>query len=100
MCSSDLPAKPAAVSDRIRRNATVPLQMVRGETIKTAENANDSRGTGGTCFGDSGGALLLDGRLVGVTSWVASQFCIGVSGFQRTETAHARAFLSQYLTLP
>ncbi|MFM7272099.1 MAG: S1 family peptidase [Actinomycetes bacterium] len=97
---TDGPAKPAAVSDRVRRNATVPLQMVRGETIKTADNANDSRGTGGTCFGDSGGALLLDGRLIGVTSWGASQFCIGVSGFQRTESAHARAFLSQYLTLP
>jgi secreted trypsin-like serine protease len=94
------PAKPAPVSDRIRRNATVPLQMVHGQTIQTAENPNDSRGTGGTCFGDSGGALLLDGRLIGVTAWGASQFCIGVSGFQRTESAHARAFLGQYLSLP
>jgi len=33
---------------------------------------------GGTCFGDSGGALLLDGLLVGDTSWGgASQWCSG-----------------------
>lgn len=94
------PQKPTVVSDRVRRTATAPLQTVRGETIKLAENAADSRGTGGACFGDSGGALLLDGRLYGVTSFGASQFCLGMGGYQRTDTAEARAFLSQFLTLP
>lgn len=94
------PQKPTAVSDRVRRYATAPLQMVQGETIKVAENGADARGTGGSCFGDSGGALLLDGRLVGVTSFGASQFCIGMGGYQRTDSASARTFLSGFVTLP
>lgn len=94
------PQKPTVVSDRVRRNATAPLQMVKGETIKLAENGADARGTGGSCFGDSGGALLLGGQLYGVTSFGASQFCIGMGGYQRTDTASAREFLAGFVTLP
>lgn len=94
------PQKPTVVSDRVRRTATAPLQNVKGETIKLAEVTADSRGTGGGCFGDSGGPLLLDGRLYGVTAFGASQFCIGMGAYQRTDTVAARGFLSQYLTLP
>lgn len=94
------PAKPTAVSDRIRRSATEGLQLVKAETIKTIGVARSARSDGSTCFGDSGGALLLDGQLLGVTSWGASQFCIGTSGYQRTDSAAARDFLAAYLTLP
>ena len=79
---------------------TCALPILKGETIKLAKNGADSRGTGGSCFGDSGGPLLLDGRLYGVTAWGAAQFCIGVGGYQRTDTVSARAFLAAFVDLP
>jgi secreted trypsin-like serine protease len=95
------PRTPTAVRDLTRRFTTAPLQNINGETVKLQESDGDAKLGGGTCFGDSGGALLLEGVLVGDTSWGGSQWCSGgAGGYQRTDTPAARDFLSEFLTLP
>ena len=84
-----------------RRNTTAGIQNLSTETIKLQENAKNSQFGGGTCFGDSGGAIFLNGLLVGDTSFGGSQFCSGgMGGYQRSDSPNARAFLSHYVTLP
>jgi hypothetical protein len=95
------PRTPTAVRDLTRRFTTAPLQNINGETVKLQESDGDSKFGGGTCFGDSGGALLLFGLLVGDTSWGGSQWCSGgAGGYQRTDTPDARAFLARFVDLP
>ena len=95
------PRTPTAVRDLTRRFTTAPLQNINGETVKLQESDGDAKLGGGTCFGDSGGALLLDGLLVGDTSWGGSQWCSGgAGGYQRTDTPDARAFLELFVDLP
>ncbi len=92
------PQTPTAVADRTRRSTTAPLQNLNGEVIQLAEGAQDSRGGGGTCFGDSGGAIYWRGYLVGDTSFGGSQFCKGgIGGFQRVDTAKPWAFVHSFL---
>jgi hypothetical protein len=68
--------------------------------LKLAENANDSRGGGGSCFGDSGGPAFHGGYLVADTSFGASQFCRSFGGYYRLDTVDARTFLDDYVTVP
>jgi len=92
------PQKPVAVRDLTRRFTTAPLQNIVGEVIFLAEGDNDSRGGGGTCFGDSGGAIFWGGYLVGDTSFGGSQFCQGgMGGYQRVDTAGAWEFVHSFL---
>jgi len=95
------PRTPTPVRDLTRRFTAAPLQNINGETVKLQESDGDSKLGGGSCFGDSGGALLLDGLLVGDTSWGGSQWCSGgAGGYQRTDTPDARAFLAGFVDLP
>lgn len=50
-------------------------------------NEHDIRAGGGTCFGDSGGPSLLNGRLVTVTSYGYgyTQNCRYIDGLQRVD---------------
>jgi secreted trypsin-like serine protease len=99
--SAEGPQKPAAVRDRTRRYTTASIQNLTTQAVKLQESAKNSQLGGGTCFGDSGGPLFLNGLVVGDTSFGQSQFCSGGGGgYQRTDTASARAFLSHYVTLP
>lgn len=92
------PKKPTAVSDVTRRFAIQPGQNVTSQTLKLSESDDDSRGTGGTCFGDSGGPTFHDGLLVADTSFGASQFCRGFGGYNRLDTVDARSFLDDFLS--
>ena len=92
------PQKPIDTADRERRFTIAPLSNLTRDTIMLATNAKDSRGGGGTCFGDSGGPVFLNGLLVGVTSWGTSQFCTaGQAGYQRLDTADAFEFYGPFL---
>ncbi len=99
---ADGPQKPSdeAGNDRTRRFTTAVGQNVSSDTLKLAENANDSRAGGGSCFGDSGGPVFQGGYIVADTSFGASPFCRSFGGYQRLDTADARAFLDDYVTLP
>jgi hypothetical protein len=94
------PQKPTAVSDRTRRFTTAVGQNLSSQVLKLAENGNDSRAGGGTCFGDSGGPVFHGGLLVGDTSFGASQFCRSAGGYYRLDTDDARSFLRTYVPVP
>jgi Trypsin len=94
------PQKPTAVSDRTRRFVDAVGQNISSQVLKLAENENDSRAGGGTCFGDSGGPVFHSGLLVGDTSFATSQFCRSPGGYYRLDTDEARSFLDDYVTVP
>ena len=60
---------------------------------------NISTGDGGTCYGDSGGPHFLDGVVVAVT--VTGDYnCKATDKDYRVDTARARVFLRDYVSLP
>ena len=61
-------------------------------------NDNDSKGGGGSCFGDSGGPVFLDGYVLGDASYVNSLTCNATGSYQRVDTPYSRAFLDRFLT--
>lgn len=97
---ADGPQKPAIVNDRTRRFTTAAGQNVSSQVLKLAENANDSRAGGGSCFGDSGGPVFHGSFLVGDTSYGASPFCRSFGAYYRLDTADARSFLDDFVTVP
>jgi hypothetical protein len=62
---------------------------------------NPSIGSGGTCFGDSGGPHFLGTSNVVVSITVTGdRWCRATDKTYRTDTASARAFLDPFVTLP
>jgi hypothetical protein len=94
------PQKPVAISDVTRRFTDAVGQNATSQVLKLAENVNDSRGGGGSCFGDSGGPVFQGGYIVADTSFGASQFCRSFGGYYRLDTADARSFLDDYVAVP
>lgn len=94
------PQKPTAVSDRTRRVTTAVGQNLTTQVLKLAENPNDKRAEGGSCFGDSGGPAFHGGLLVADTSFGASPFCRSAGGYYRLDTDDARGFLRQFVAVP
>ena len=80
------PQKPAPMSyPLIRRVTTAPGQKLTPQILQLNGNLNDNRGGGGTCFGDSGGPVFLDGYLVAVTSYGYTANCRYLDGYQRVD---------------
>jgi Trypsin len=94
------PQKPVAVRDLTRRFTTAVGQNATSQVLKLAENQNDSRSGGGSCFGDSGGPVFHGGYLVADTSFGASQFCRSFGGYYRLDTDDARSFLDDFVAVP
>lgn len=62
---------------------------------------NPSTGSGGTCYGDSGGPHFLGTSNVVVSITVTGDaFCRATDVTYRTDTASARAFLDDFVSLP
>lgn len=80
----------------LRRSVDMPGQKLTAQILQTDPNPNDNRGGGGTCTGDSGGPLFLDGEIVAVTSYGNNDKCLGVVGNQRVDIAAARAWLAEF----
>src|SRR5262245_9495712 len=62
---------------------------------------NPSVGSGGTCYGDSGGPHFLgSSNVVVAVTITGDRWCRATDETYRTDTATARNFLKDYLTLP
>src|SRR5215217_794854 len=80
------PQKPQPMSyPLIRRYTTGPGQKLTEQILQLNGNLNDTRGGGGTCFGDSGGPVFLNGYLVAVTSYGYTANCRYLGGYQRVD---------------
>lgn len=80
------PQKPQPMSyPLIRRFTTSPGQKLTDQILQMNGNPNDTRGGGGTCFGDSGGPVFLNGYLVAVTSYGYTANCRYLGGYQRVD---------------
>jgi hypothetical protein len=92
------PQKPQPMSyPLIRRFTTSPGQKLTGQILQLNGNINDTRGGGGTCFGDSGGPVFLNGYLVAVTSYGYTDNCRYLGGYQRVEIPVVRTWLGTRL---
>ncbi|WDF32559.1 trypsin-like serine protease [Arthrobacter agilis] len=92
------PQKPQPMSyPLIRRTTTSPGQKLTPQILQLQGNPNDNRGGGGTCFGDSGGPVFLDGYLVAVTSYGYTSNCRYLGGYQRVEIPVVQDWLAEIL---
>jgi hypothetical protein len=85
--------------DDVRMVATGTLNAVNKTWLRISMNA--STGNGGTCYGDSGGPNFLGTTnvIAGITI-TGDAVCRSTNVVYRLDTPSARAFLSQYVTLP
>jgi hypothetical protein len=93
----DIGAKKAQIVIRERQSTTSYLKNVQSEVVVFQINDQDSKAGGGSCFGDSGGAVFLNGYVLGDASYVNSFSCNATGSYQRTDTAYSRAFLNGFL---
>lgn len=92
------PQKPTPQSyPLIRRYVEMPGQKITPQVIQTNGNEKDIFGTGGTCFGDSGGSLWLDGKVVAVTSYGYTANCRYIDGYQRIDIPVVANWLAGFL---
>src|SRR5262245_21378260 len=77
-----------------------PSQLITSNNVQSDEfiklTANPSKGTGGTCFGDSGGPDLLGGTdtILAVNSYVTNGNCAGVTYSNRVDLADILSFIT------
>lgn len=94
------PQKPTPQSyPLIRRSATANGQKLTAQILQTNGNPNNAQaglGTGGTCFGDSGGPTFRDGYLVTVTSYGYTSNCRYLDGLQRVDIAVAQDWIATF----
>ncbi len=92
------PQKPQPMSyPLIRRYTTSPGQKLTPQILQLNGNPNDVRGGGGTCFGDSGGPVFLNGYLVAVTSYGYTANCRYLGGYQRVDIPVVQDWLDTVL---
>jgi Trypsin len=87
----------------IRYVAVGTLNSINAYWLRISQNS--STGNGGTCYGDSGGPNFLgagpsETRIVAATTITGDTPCRSTNVDYRLDTASARAFLAQYVTLP
>lgn len=91
------PQKPTPMSyPIIRRVAQEPGQKLTPQILQVNGNENDNRGTGGTCFGDSGGPTFLGGFQVTVTSYGYTSNCRYLDGLQRIDIKVVQDWLKTF----
>jgi Trypsin len=79
-----------------------PTVLVQSNNVQSTEfiklEANPSEGTGGTCFGDSGGPDLLGGTntVLAVNSYVTNGNCAGVTYSNRVDLPDILAFINSF----
>jgi hypothetical protein len=86
-----------------RMRMYAPSELVSGEFVHSAEYMklalNPGAGSGGTCFGDSGGPDLLGGTntVLAVNSYVTNSNCSGVGYSARVDIPEVLEWISEFL---
>lgn len=93
----DIGEKKAQTILHARHSTTSYLKNVQGEVVVFQINDKDSKAGGGSCFGDSGGPVFLDGYVLGDASYVNSFSCNATGSYQRVDTVYSGGFLDQFL---
>lgn len=79
-----------------------PSQLIQSNNVASKEfiklTANPSQGTGGICFGDSGGPDVLTGTVIvlAVNSYVTNGNCAGVTYSQRVDLPDILSFINSF----
>jgi Trypsin len=95
------PQKPVPMSYPIvRRYADAPGQKLTAQILQVNGNENDPRGTGGSCFGDSGGPSFHNNRVVTVTSYGYTDNCRYIDGLQRVDIPVVQTWLATFGITP
>ncbi|HEY3437376.1 MAG TPA: trypsin-like serine protease [Actinotalea sp.] len=95
------PQKPTPQSYPLVRRYTDEVgQKLTPQILQTNGNENDTRGGGGTCFGDSGGPSFKDGYVTTVTSYGYTDNCRYLGGLQRVDIPVVQDWLATYGVLP
>jgi secreted trypsin-like serine protease len=85
--------------DDVRMVATGTLNATNAAWLRIS--MNPATGNGGTCYGDSGGPNFLGTTdIVAATTITGDAVCRSTNVDYRVDTASARGFLGQYVTLP
>ena len=72
-----------------------------GFNVQTTNNPGQGNGSGGSCFGDSGGPLIYgENIIVALDSFGLNSNCVGVDFSYRVDIEDARDFLQDFLSLP
>ena len=89
-----VPVRPAG----LRMTAVSELHSTQPKDEFLKLSSNLSQGSGGSCYGDSGGPNLLGGTdtLLALNSYVASWNCTGATFSYRLDTAAALGFIAQF----
>jgi hypothetical protein len=83
----------------VRMVATGTLNSINPAWLRIS--MNPATGNGGTCYGDSGGPNFLGTtNIVAATTITGDAICRSTNVTYRLDTATARAFLGQFVTLP
>jgi len=87
----------------LRNRMYAPGALVSGKFVHSGEfirgSLNPGGGTGGTCFGDSGGPVLQGGTdtVLGVNSYVTNSNCGGVGYASRVDLAPVLSWINSFL---
>jgi hypothetical protein len=65
--------------------------------MRLSSNPGKGGGTGGTCFGDSGGPALFNDNTVAAVTSAGNKWCNGPGLYYRVDTHYAQNFINQYL---
>lgn len=85
--------------DDVRMVGVGSLNAVTGTWLRISGNA--ATGDAGTCYGDSGGPNFLGStNVIASITITGDAICRATNDTYRLDTASARAFLGQYVTLP
>jgi hypothetical protein len=88
--------------DGVRKVATTKVLSIQGPYLLIADSHGQS-GQGGTCGGDSGGPVFLEGQdddlIVAITTAGFPDGCHAIGIYTRLDTPTALAFLGQFVAL-
>jgi secreted trypsin-like serine protease len=83
----------------LRRFGTSNGQKLTEQLLQTQGYRQGTEGAG-TCFGDSGGPIILNGKIVAIHSYGLNGNCRGIDGHQRVDIPSVQTWLAGFGVTP